>query len=191
MLHWYLRCLGIIANEAHDRRMVLHPGILCGHCGNLVYKALLDALVILTGHGRHTALQQSGVREGARIIASLKAADHAGNGINRGGVERMPNGGDTLILKFLDGCCDLVTEIDRTDTLIALLNARWLSLDKNFEPDPSNTSRLDGKITGFPRNAGVGGITTDNRVERSVPTDLFIDHNIYENVALQLDARSL
>src|SRR5215213_8365899 len=116
--------------------MVLHPLVLRRDLGDLIDQALLDTLMVLAGHGGHAALQESRSREGARIVAGREAADHAGQRVERIGVERMLDRRDAAVLQLLDRLDDLVAEIDPADALVTLLDSRRLAFDGDLEPDP-------------------------------------------------------
>src|SRR5262249_9797640 len=138
-----LRCLGVIADEPHLGRVLLHPGILGRGARHLLDQAALDALVVLAGHRADAALEQAVHRKRARIIPGREAADDAGKRIERVGIERMRDGRYALGLEVGDRFDDLVAELDSADALVALLNARRLAVNLDLEPDAADACRLD------------------------------------------------
>src|SRR5689334_18606377 len=118
----------------------------------------------------------------------MKSADHTWQRVDRFRIERMLDRGDALGLERFDRLGDLVTEFDAADTLISPLNAGRLALDLDLKPDATDASRLDCQAAGLSGNSSVGLVAADDRVERAVPADFFVDYDINEHVALELDA---
>src|SRR5262245_51739022 len=98
-------------------------------------------------------LEQAVRRKGARIIASLEAADDAWQGIDGARVKRVRDGCDALRFEIGDCLCDLVAEFDAADALIALLNSCGLAVDLDLEPDPADAGGLHRKVTRLARDS--------------------------------------
>src|SRR5262249_28555857 len=183
--------LRVVTDEAHHRRMILHPRILSRRAGDLIDEALLHAVVVLAGHRADAALEQAGCREGAWKVAGREAADDARERVDRTWVERMRHGCDALVLELLHGLGDLHAEFDPAHALVTFLDAGRLALNLDLEPDAADAGRLHVEIAGLAGNAGIGLVAADHRVERSVPTQLFVDDDIDMDVALGLEPRRL
>jgi hypothetical protein len=99
------------------------------------------------------------------------------------------NRGHPLGLELLHGLDDLVPEIDATDPLVPFLNTGGFAGDRNFEPDPADTRRLDGQIAGFTGNTCVGPVAPDHGIESAMSAHLLVDDDIDEHVAFELQSR--
>ena len=183
-----MRRLGVETDEAHLRRVILHPRVLRRGAGDLVDQAILDALVVFAGHRSDASLEQAGVGKGARIVAGGKAADDARQRVEGIGVERMRHVGHPPVLELLHGLADLHAEIDAADALVALLDAGGLAEDQNLEPDAPDTGRLNGQAAGFAGNAAIRLVAADHRIQCSVSAELLVDDEVDHDVALGLEA---
>src|SRR6185437_13901111 len=166
------RRLRVIADEAHDGGMILHPWVGRGRPGDLVDQASLDALMILYRHGADAALEQAVRGEGAWVAAGLETADDAGQRIDRAWINGVSDGRDPDRLKLGDGFGDRIAEIDAADAKIALLDAGRFPMDLDLEPDPADAGRLHREIAGLAGDSCVGVIAADDRVERAVAAHL-------------------
>src|SRR6185437_11863927 len=183
------RRVRVITDEAHFRRMVLHPRIFRGRVCNVLYEAALDTFVVFARHGRHAAFEHTGRRERTREIAGVERTDHARDRVDQLRIKRMLHGRDALLFQGGDGLCDLVTEFDATDALIAPLDAGRLALNFDLEPDAADARRLHRKTAGLARNAGVSLVAADHRVERTVAANFFVNDDVNVNIPFRLEPR--
>src|SRR5262245_47625213 len=100
----------------------------------------------------------------------------------------MRNRGHAPCFEFLYGLHDLVPEIDPADALVSLLNSGRLPGDRDLEPDPADARRLNSQIAGLTRDARVGPVAPDDRIESAVSAHLLIDDDVDEHVASQPQA---
>src|SRR5580693_7106866 len=100
----------------------------------------------------------------------------------------MSYGRDTLGLQIRDRLGDLVAEIDAANAFVPLLDAGRLALNFNLEPDAADAGGLHGEIAGLARNAGVGFVAPDHRVEGAVAAHLLVNDNIDHDVAFRSEA---
>jgi hypothetical protein len=180
------RSLGVVADEPDDWRVVLHPGVARRRSCDLIDQALLDAFVIFPRHRADAAFQQAAVGKGTGVVAGREGPDHAWQGIQGVRIKGMRNRCYSLFFKRLHSLHDLVAEIDSADALVPLLNTGGFAGDRDFEPDPADTRRLNRQVAGFTGDACVGPVAPDHRIEGSVSAHLLVDHDVDEHVPFEL-----
>src|SRR6478752_9487261 len=147
--------------------------------------------MILAGNGRHAALQQAGRGKRARKIARVEGADHTRQRVKRLGIKRVLDGGDTLGLKRLNCFSDFGAKFDPAYALVAPLDAGGLALNFDLEPAAADAGWLHRQAAGLTGNASVSLVAADHCIQRAMTADFLIDHDIDEDVALELDASGL
>src|SRR5262245_42609608 len=180
------RCLRVVTYEANDRRVSLHPRILRRKLCDVIDQRFLNAFMIFTWNRRHAALERTGRRERARVVARMKCADHARQRVDRLRIQRMLYARDTFVLERRHRFDDLIADLDGADALIAALNAGRLPLYVDLEPNAADAGWLDREAAGLTGDAGVGRIAANYRIKCPVAADLLVDHDVEVYIAFRL-----